>query len=189
MNSTASQLETLKNYRALACQKKFQEDAQLTVENIYKADVLRVVSKGILSNVPKPKKVYRPPTPEPEINRLLHTEVRTIKELLDHFSEEEREVFGQELVHFSMSEEPTSYLLDRIDELAQHQDNPYLVHMSQVFKLLLKKRAEIAYSKDRLNRFDPATMEKHVEDFVKKVYRALVAEVRALMTAQKVEAL
>ena len=45
----------------------------------YKQDVLKVAYKGILSNKPKPKKVIPPPTPEPEINHLLHLEVTTIK--------------------------------------------------------------------------------------------------------------
>ena len=55
---------------------------------------MKVVRKGILSNVPKPKKVYRPPTPEPEINRILHLEVKTVKEILDHFSQDEKDAFS-----------------------------------------------------------------------------------------------
>ena len=44
----------------------------------YKDGVIKVVNKGILSNKPKPKKVIPPPEPEPEINRILHLEARTL---------------------------------------------------------------------------------------------------------------
>ena len=51
--------------------------------------MIRVVQKGILSNKPKPKKIIPPPEPEPEINRILHLEVRTIADLLANFPPEE----------------------------------------------------------------------------------------------------
>lgn len=64
------------------------------------ADVMKIVQKGILSNEPKPKKIVRPPTPEPEIERLLHLEVSTVHELIDLFDENERDLFYQELLEF-----------------------------------------------------------------------------------------
>ena len=57
--------------------------------DIFKDDVLRVVNKGILSNKPKPKKVSPVPEPEPKIDRLLHLNVTTIKQLVELFSPEE----------------------------------------------------------------------------------------------------
>lgn len=60
----------------------------------YKNDVIKVVQKGILSNKPKPKKIIPPPEPEPEINRIVHMEVRTLSELLSSFSPEEQESFN-----------------------------------------------------------------------------------------------
>jgi hypothetical protein len=56
---------------------------------LFKDEVLRVVNKGILSNVPKPKKVIPVPVPEPEIDRLLHLNVTTVKNLILEFSPEE----------------------------------------------------------------------------------------------------
>ena len=54
-----------------------------------KNEVLRVVNKGILSNKPKPKKLVDVPEPEPELDRLLHLQVKTVKELVAKFSDEE----------------------------------------------------------------------------------------------------
>ena len=64
---------------------------------LFKEDVMKVVKKGILSNKPKPKKVIPPPEPVPEIDHLLHMEVRTIPQLLHRFSPEERKAFDEKL--------------------------------------------------------------------------------------------
>lgn len=67
---------------------------------MYKDDVLKVVKKGILTNEPKPKKIVRVPTPEPEIRRLLHLEMNSVGELIDQFDEAERDAFHKELSDF-----------------------------------------------------------------------------------------
>ena len=105
--------------------------------NGYKNDVIKVVQKGILSNKPKPKKIIPPPEPEPEINRILHMEVRTLSELLSSFSPEEQESFTQELISFSVHPEPSRYLIDQIDILMARPENDlYSLHLCQLYKFL-----------------------------------------------------
>ena len=70
--------------------------------DVFKDDVLRVVNKGILSNVPRPRKMTPVPVPEPYIDRLLHLNVTTVKNLLLEFSPEEQDVFNEELINFSV---------------------------------------------------------------------------------------
>ena len=103
----------------------------------YKNDVIKVVQKGILSNKPKPKKIIPPPEPEPEINRILHMEVRTLSELLSSFSPEEQESFSEELITFSVHPEPSRYLIDQIDILMARPENDlYSLHLCQLYKFL-----------------------------------------------------
>ena len=105
--------------------------------NGFKNDVIKVVNKGILSNKPKPKKIIPPPEPEPEINRILHMEVRTLAELLSSFSPEEQESFNQELISFSVHPEPSRYLIDQIDILMARPENDlYSLHLCQLYKFL-----------------------------------------------------
>lgn len=113
----------------------------------YKDDVINVVKKGIISNKPKPRKIIPTPPPEPEINRILHIEVRSVGELLSYFSPEEKEVFNQELISFSAQPEPTRYLIDQIDYLNGKPKNDLIaLHLCQLYKFLLKKRADMAFS-------------------------------------------
>ena len=87
--------------------------------DIFKEEVMRIVKKGILSNKPKSKKVIPIPEPEPEIDRLLHLNVKTVKELLLLFSPGEQDAFNEELITFSVCEEPTMYLVNKIDKLLE----------------------------------------------------------------------
>lgn len=80
---------TLESVKELLDQPKNYEEASDQKWNQYKDDVLKVVKKGILSNVPKPKKIIKPPTPEPEIEHLKHLEVRTVEQLIDSFDEDQ----------------------------------------------------------------------------------------------------
>ena len=151
--------------------------------------MLNVVKKGILSNEPKPKKIVRPPTPEPEIQYLLHLNVTTIRELLENFDEDEREIFFQELIDFESQEDPTRFLIRRIDELNQYPNDSYSVHLNQVYKMLFKKRIVMAHSRQILKNFNPESMEKHIESFVRKVYDEFVLNVRRELRERKIQSL
>ena len=155
---------------------------------------MKVVRKGILSNKPKPKKVVPPPEPVPEIDHLLHMDVQTMPQLLESFSEEERKAFDEELarilgknLRFLVDKVNTRDLIDQIDELQPQKDDAFSVHLCQVYKLLFKKRTEMAHSKQRLTRFDESSLRPSFDSFMKKVYDAIVAELRAEITQRRVE--
>ena len=42
--------------------------------------------------------------------------------------------------------------------------------------MLLKKRVELVHSKERIRKFKPENMEKHVESYMRKVYSDFVAQ-------------
>ena len=63
------------------------------------------------------------------------------------------------------------------------------MHLSQVYKMLFKKRVDMAHSRERLRKFKPEKMEKHIESFMRKIYNEYVAEVRAQLVAKRIEKL
>ena len=73
-------------------------------------------------------------------------------------------------------------LIDEIDELQKEKDDAFKVHLCQVWKLLFKKRTEMAHSKQRLSKFDESSLRRSFDAFMKKVYDAIVAELRAEIT-------
>ena len=48
------------------------------------------------------------------------------------------------MIKFSVEEEPTVYLIHQIDILQERPDDIYSVHLSQLFKFLLKKRVVLS---------------------------------------------
>lgn len=52
--------------------------------------------------------------------------------------------------------------------------------------MLLKKRVDLVHSRERLRKFKPDEMDKHIESYMRKMYDEYVALVLSQLTAKKV---